>query len=110
MYNYILYDSYIEKKFAEKLEKDKEVKVYVKLPSWFEIDTPIGGYNPDWAILMEENDIKKLYFVVETKGSLEDDDLRKRERDKINCAKEHFKALESGIRYVVATDLDDIKE
>ncbi|HBF0342408.1 hypothetical protein GSQ33_03505 [Clostridioides difficile] len=110
LYNYILYDSYIEKKFAEKLEKDEEVKVYVKLPSWFEIDTPIGGYNPDWAIPMEENDIKKLYFVVETKGSLDDDDLRKRERDKINCAKEHFKALESGIRYVVETDFDDIKE
>ncbi|MCP8339393.1 ATP-dependent zinc metalloprotease FtsH [Clostridioides difficile] len=100
----------VEEQLTIKLEKDEEVKVYVKLPSWFEIDTPIGGYNPDWAIPMEENDIKKLYFVVETKGSLDDDDLRKRERDKINCAKEHFKALESGIRYVVETDFDDIKE
>ena len=59
---------------------------------------------------MEKEDIKKLYFVVETKGSLEDDDLRRRERDKIRCAKKHFKVLESDVVYEVATDFDEVKD
>lgn len=109
LYSHILYDSDVEKDFVERLEKDEEVKVYVKLPGWFEVDTPLGGYNPDWAILMEKDDVKKLYFVVETKGSLEDDDLRRRERDKIRCAKKHFKVLESDVIYDVATDFDEVK-
>lgn len=110
LYSHILYDSDVEKDFVERLEKDEEVKLYVKLPGWFTVDTPLGGYNPDWAILMEKDDVKKLYFVVETKGSLEDDDLRRRERDKIRCAKKHFKVLESNVRYEVATDFNEIKD
>lgn len=109
LYTHVLYDSDIEKDFVERLERDEEVKLYVKLPGWFTVDTPLGGYNPDWAILMEKDDVKKLYFVVETKGSLEDDDLRRRERDKIRCANKHFKVLESDVSYEVATDFNDIK-
>lgn len=110
LYTHVLYDSDIEKDFVERLENDEEVRLYVKLPGWFTVDTPLGGYNPDWAILMEKEDIKKLYFVVETKGSLEDDDLRRRERDKIRCAKKHFKVLESDVVYEVATDFDEVKD
>lgn len=110
LYTHVLYDSGVERDFVERLEDDEEVKLYVKLPGWFTIDTPLGGYNPDWAILMEKDDVKKLYFVIETKGSLEDDDLRRREKDKIRCAKKHFKVLESDVRYEVATDLDIVKD
>ncbi len=110
LYTHVLYDSGVERDFVERLENDEDVKLYVKLPSWFTVDTPLGGYNPDWAILMEKYDVKKLYFVIETKGSLEKDDLRRRERDKIRCAKKHFKVLESGVSYEVATDFDEIKD
>lgn len=110
LYTHVLYDSGVERDFVERLEDDEEVKLYVKLPGWFEVDTPLGGYNPDWAILMEKDDIKKLYFVVETKGSLEDDDLRRREKAKIRCAKKHFKVLESDVIYEVATDFDEVKD
>lgn len=110
LYTHVLYDSGVERDFVERLENDEEVKLYVKLPSWFTVDTPLGGYNPDWAILMEKDDVKKLYFVIETKGSLEDDDLRRREKDKIRCAKKHFKVLESDIVYDVATDFDEVKD
>lgn len=82
----------------------------MKLPAWFTVDTPLGKYNPDWAILMEQDDTKKLYFIVETKGSIEDEDLKQREKDKIRCAKKHFKALESDVVYEVATDFDYIKD
>lgn len=109
LYTHVLYDSGVERDFVERLEKDEEVKLYVKLPGWFTVDTPLGGYNPDWAILMEKDDVKKLYFIIETKGSLEDDDLRRREKDKIRCAKKHFKVLESDVLYEVATDFDDVK-
>lgn len=110
LYTHILYDSDVEKEFVKRLEKDEYVKLYVKLPGWFVVDTPVGDYNPDWAILMDKDGEKKLYFVVETKGSLEDEDLRGREKSKIRCAKKHFNALESGVQYEVATDFDEIKE
>lgn len=110
LYTHVLYDSIVEKDFAYRLEKDEEVKLYMKLPAWFTVDTPLGKYNPDWAILMEQDDTKKLYFIVETKGSIEDEDLKQREKDKIRCAKKHFKALESDVVYEVATDFDYIKD
>lgn len=110
LYNHVLYDSDVEKDFVERLEADEEVKLYVKLPGWFVVDTPFGGYNPDWAILMEKDDIKKLYFVIETKGSVDDEDLRKREDKKIKCARKHFKALESEVEYEVVDDFDKVKD
>ncbi len=91
-YEIIVTDSKTERVYAEKLNNDASVKFYVKLPSWFKISTPIGTYNPDWAILKEDNGLK-LYLVRETKGSIDEGNLKGNERAKIECAKEHFKAL-----------------
>jgi len=93
IYNYLKYDSEIEKKFAEKLETSDDVLVYAKLPNTFKISTPVGEYNPDWAIVFKNPKFKYTYFVVETKGSTDSNDLRKVEDVKIACAKKHFKCL-----------------
>ena len=95
-YNYLVTDSSIESTFAQELEKNKNIIVYTKLPSWFKISTPLGGYNPDWAILVRPDiDVaeERLYFVIETKGSIFGEDLRGKESLKIQCGKEHFKAI-----------------
>ena len=108
----VIYDSAgIEKGFAEELEKNEAVKVYAKLPAWFKVPTPLGSYNPDWAVLLEKDGAERLYFVVETKGSLFKDDLRDKEGAKIHCGKQHFKAIAvdaNPARYTVATNLDDV--
>ena len=75
------------------LDTSKDVAVYVKLPNSFYINTPVGKYNPDWAIAFYEGDIKHIYFVAETKGSMSSMQLRQIEESKIHCAKEHFKAI-----------------
>ncbi|PHM74961.1 type III restriction-modification system endonuclease [Xenorhabdus kozodoii] len=95
VYDYIICDSEFEFNFAEKLERAEEVKIYSKLPSWFKIDTPLGSYNPDWAVLIDKSDGtgEALYFVVETKSSIFSDDLREAEKAKIKCGIEHFNAL-----------------
>lgn len=95
VYDYIICDSDVEFEFAKKLEQASEVKLYAKLPAWFKIDTPLGSYNPDWAVLIDKDDGMgdHLYFVVETKSSIFSDDLRATEQAKINCGIEHFKAL-----------------
>jgi len=98
-YDYVLYDSDIEKSFAEKLESLENVKLYVKLPSWFKIDTPLGTYNPDWAVVIEKDGEEKLYFVAETKGIDKIELLRLEERLKIECAEKHFKELNTGIEF-----------
>ena len=110
IYNYIKYDSNVEKSFAEKLEDNENVKVYAKLPSSFKIDTPIGKYNPDWAILIEKNGEEKLYFVVETKGTNQIALLKDSEKGKIRCAKEHFKALNTEVEAVQASSYDEFIE
>ena len=110
IYNYIKYDSNVEKSFAEKLEDNENVKVYAKLPSSFKIDTPIGKYNPDWAILIEKNGEEKLYFVVETKGTNQIALLKDSEKGKIRCAKEHFKALNTDVEAVQASSYDEFIE
>ncbi len=94
-YDYVLYDSEIEAKFAQRFEQDDSVKVYVKLPKWFKIETPIGDYNPDWAVVIEQDGIEKLYFVLETKGTDELELLRPEEEGKIYFARKHFAALDS---------------
>ncbi|WP_186473824.1 type III restriction-modification system endonuclease [Psychrobacter sp. KCTC 72983] len=98
VYDYIVCDSNTEFEFAEKLEQSAEVKLYTKLPAWFKIDTPLGSYNPDWAVLIDKDDEmgEQLYFVVETKSSIFSDDLRAAEKAKIDCGIEHFKALSKG--------------
>ncbi len=95
VYDHIICDSDTEKNFAQQLEIRDEVKLYAKLPAWFKIETPLGGYNPDWAILIDKEDGsgEQLYFVVETKSSIFSDDLREAEKAKIKCGEKHFNAL-----------------
>lgn len=112
VYEYVVYDSgSVEKGFAEDLEKNEAVKVYAKLPGWFRVPTPLGTYNPDWAVLVDVDGTEKLYFVVETKGSLFDEDLRDKESAKIKCGKAHFEALavgENPASYLVARNIGDL--
>ena len=96
LYDHIVYDSTNEKSFAENLDTSADVAVYVKLPDGFYISTPVGHYNPDWAIAFYEDNIKHIYFVAETKGSMNSMQLRQIEKAKIDCAKEHFKAISNG--------------
>ena len=80
VFEHVVYDlSGVERSFAEQLERNEAVKVYAKLPGWFKVPTPLGTYNPDWAVLVEKDGTERLYFVVETKSSLFTDDLRARE-------------------------------
>lgn len=113
VYEYVVYDSAgVEQNFAKELEGNPAVKVFAKLPAWFKVPTPLGNYNPDWAVLIEEQGKEQLYFVVETKGSLFNDALRNVESAKIQCGKEHFKVLADGqdapAKYITATTLDDV--
>ena len=111
VYDQVVYDSEIEKSFAEELANSTEVKVYAKLPGWFTVPTPLGGYNPDWAVFIKKDQGERLYFVVETKASLFASDLRAAESAKIECGKAHFAALnvsESPAHYRVARSLDDL--
>lgn len=96
LYDHIVYDSSNEQKFATELDTNTNVAVYVKLPDGFYISTPIGHYNPDWAIAFYEGTVKHIYFVVETKGSMNSMQLRLIEESKIHCAREHFKAISNG--------------
>ena len=111
VYDYVKWDSENEKKFAEQLEKNTAVKVYAKLPGRFHIATPLGAYNPDWAVLIENDDAERLYFVAETKGTSFLDDLRNAELAKVKCGQKHFAALavgESPARYRVVHELDEL--
>jgi type III restriction enzyme len=111
VYEHVVYDSNTERDFADALEKNEAVVLYAKLPSWFKVPTPLGNYNPDWALLLEQDGTQRLYFVVETKSSLFTDDLRDKESAKIECGRAHFKALETNenpARYVVAKSFQDV--
>ncbi|MFC3439997.1 type III restriction-modification system endonuclease [Sphingobium rhizovicinum] len=114
VFEHVIHDSGgVERSFAEQLEKNEAVKVFAKLPGWFKIPTPLGAYNPDWAVLVQGGETEHLYFVVETKGSLFADDLRDKEAAKIACGKAHFKALavsKNPARYVNATKIGDLME
>lgn len=93
LYDHILYDSTKERDFATELDTNKDVAVYVKLPNGFYINTPVGHYNPDWAIAFYEGTVKHIYFVAETKGSMSSMQIKGIEKAKISCAEEHFKAI-----------------
>ena len=99
LFDYVIWDSNTEKEFARELESMEKVKFYVKLPGWFNIDTPLGTYNPDWAIVF--NGDKRVYFVAESKASADEEDLRLRERLKIACGKKHFEQLD-GVEFNTA--------
>ena len=96
LYDHIVYDSTNERDFAADLDTNTDVAVYVKLPDSFYIATPVGHYNPDWAIAFYEGTVKHIYFVAETKGSMSSMQLRLIEESKIHCAREHFKAISNG--------------
>jgi len=96
LYDHLVYDSDNEQKFASMLDIDDNVAVYVKLPKSFYISTPVGHYNPDWAIAFYEGTVKHIYFVAETKGSMQSMQLRGIEQAKKYCAEEHFKKISSG--------------
>jgi type III restriction enzyme len=109
LYDGVIYDSEgVEKPFIYDLEKRADVKLYIKLPDWFQVDTPIGRYNPDWAIVMDnpEDGDPVLYLVRETKGTLNLDDLRPDEKRKINCGRRHFGAL--GVDFRVVTTANEL--
>ena len=110
VYDYVIYDSStVERPFAVALDNDPDVKLFFKIPSKFKIETPIGTYNPDWAVYLDRDGIEKLYFVIETKGTSVLDDLRTKEQLKIKCGIEHFKALESNTDFRVARSWNEIK-
>ena len=99
VYDYLIYDSGVESRFAKSLDEDPDVKMFFKIPPRFKIETPIGSYNPDWAVFLEKDGEQKLYFVLETKGTTSLLDLRNSEKLKIHCGKQHFAALEDGIEF-----------
>lgn len=112
LYDLVVVDSAgIEMNFAKDLEKESDVVVYTKLPGGFYINTPVGHYNPDWAIVFKEGtDIKHIYFVAETKGSLSESQLRESERSKIECARRHFATIgDTSISYDVVTNYTDLR-
>lgn len=98
-FDYVVYDSDIEHSFARRFEADESVKVYVKLPGWFKIETPIGSYNPDWAAVINKDGEEKLYFVIETKGTDIEEFLRLPEIAKIEFARKHFEALDEEVEF-----------
>ena len=111
VYENVVFDSETEAQFADQLEKNTAIKVYAKLPGWFTVPTPLGSYNPDWAVLLESDAGERLYFVVETKSSTLLDDLRLVEAAKCKCGKAHFNALEireDPARYKVVTRVDEL--
>ena len=111
VYDHVIWESDNEAKFTEQLETSAAVKVYAKLPKWFQVPTPLGTYNPDWAVLIEDSNDERLYFVAETKGTSFLDDLRNTERAKVYCGREHFAALEVGetpAQYRVVHALDEL--
>jgi type III restriction enzyme len=90
IYDYLLTDSNIERQFVKELDTSIDVVVYAKLPRGFLIPTPVGDYNPDWAISFKEGSVKHVYFVAETKGSMSSMELREIEKTKIKCARKFF--------------------
>ncbi len=103
IYDAIVYSSDIEKNFAIDLDRDERIKLFIKLPVWFSVKTPLGGYTPDWAIVTVKMDSKgkeldkKIYFIIETKGSMVESQRRLSENQKIECAKKHFEII--SVRY-----------
>jgi type III restriction enzyme len=104
VYEYVVYDSEVEREFARRLDEREDIKLFVKLPGWFTVDTPIGKYNPDWAILKHDN--QTLYLVRETKGTKDFLKLRNSEADKVRCGQRHFEAI--GVPFAVAVTADEV--
>ena len=104
LYDQVPCDSDVEREFAAKLDRHERVKLYVKLPSWFKVPTPLGEYNPDWAVVATDTDdhgqeTDRLYLVAETKGTTEEADLRPEEQQKIKCGRAHFEGALEGVGF-----------
>jgi type III restriction enzyme len=95
IFDYVFTDSTVERTFVGELDVSSEVVVYAKLPKSFYIPTPVGNYNPDWAIAFRSGSVKHIYFVAETKGSISSMSLRKIEDSKIDCARKFFAKITS---------------
>ena len=109
VYQYVRTDSKPERKFVSELEASDAVVVYAKLPSGFKIPTPVGNYNPDWAIAFKDGHMKHIYFVAETKGSLSKMNLRESEQAKIDCAKKFFERVQTpDVKYDVVSNFDEL--
>lgn len=104
VYDHVVYDSEVERAFAQRLDERDDIRLFVKLPGWFEVDTPVGKYNPDWAIV--KHDDATLYLVRETKGTHDFLKLRTSEADKVRCGARHFEAL--GVNYAVAGSANEL--
>lgn len=104
LYDHIEIDSEVERRFAKGLDDNHRVRFFMKLPAWFTVDTPIGPYNPDWAIVFDGSE--RVYLVRETKGSVDPDEIRGREETKIRCARRHFDAI--GVDYAVTSSVEDV--
>jgi type III restriction enzyme len=98
-----------ERKFAEKLKKRKDVRLFVKLPGWFKVPTPVGQYNPDWALVIEEAEDQEalLYLIRETKSTTVAGELRGTENQKIHCGERHF-TYALNVDFKVVTNADDL--
>ena len=110
VYDYVVYDSDNEAEFTRKFEENEDIKLYAKLPDWFKIPTPLGSYNPDWAVVIEKDGDKKLYFVIETKANTSADALRPTELQKIKCGYKHFEALGNKAVFRAEDDFDKFIE
>jgi type III restriction enzyme len=111
VYDYVFTDSEVERKFVKELDCGTEVAVYAKLPRAFFIPTPMGDYNPDWAIAFRQGSVKHVYFVAETKGSLSSLDLRRIEESKVECARRFFAKITSElVRYEVVDSYAKLME
>lgn len=109
LYHHVIYDSDTEARFARSLENSNDVRLYAKLPGWFKIETPLGAYNPDWAVVLERDGRERLYFVVETKGTPLLGALRPEEQARITCGKAHFKALGTDVEFKDAPDFESFE-
>ena len=113
VYDYVVTDSKVERKFVKDLDVSADVVVYSKLPRGFSIPTPVGDYNPDWAIAFHEGKVKHIYFVAETKGSMSTMQLKKMEETKIDCARKFFHEMSDriendSVRYDVVKDYESL--
>lgn len=106
LYDYVVVDSTVEREVAEKLDSHENVKFFCKLPRWFVVPTPVGNYNPDWAVVTERDE--KLYLIRETKSTHDSDKRRTIENQKIKCGKAHFDKL--GVNFKVAINIDEVLE
>ena len=104
VYDAVVYDSEVERKFAEDLDRREDIKLFVKLPRWFVIETPIGSYNPDWAVVKKDD--ATVYLVRETKGTKDFEKLRNAEADRIRCGRKHFNSLK--VDFAVAVSSGDV--